>query len=89
MGLGYYWTIILIVSVWDDRFRITLDIVSLGLLWRTVLRAGDALVIGRVGVILGVEVDHGGSYGGRVYCNDNYCMMTGVCVVLVTGSTVT
>ena len=75
--------------MWDDRSRMTLDIVSLGLLWWNVLGAGNVLVIVRVGVFLGVEVDRGGRYGGGVYCDDNYCMRAGVSVVLVTGSTVT
>ena len=47
------------------------------------------LVIGRVGVLLRMEVDRGGSYGGGVYCDDNYYMRAGVSVVLVPGSTVT
>ena len=51
--------------------------------------ARNVLVIGRVGVLLGVEVDRGGTYGGGVYCDDNYCMRAGVSVLLVTGSTVT
>ena len=89
MGLGYYGTIGLSVYVWDDRATITLDSVSLGLLWCNVLGFWDVLVIERVDVLLCVEVDRGEECGSGVYCDDNYCVRAGVCVVLVTGSTVT